>query len=104
MKQSITAAHIEGVCRLYDHDEHCVRDSQRSRHAAIAKEIMFQIVALTRGFINLHNEVCKGLVWVSTTNLSLINDFTVPVAIQGRSNGVLCGLFDEVWREILMRA
>ena len=56
MRQSITAIHIECVRRLYnDHDQHSVGISNflqkqlrsRSWHAAIAKEIFLQILALT---------------------------------------------------------
>ena len=84
MKQSITAVHIECVRRLYnDHDEHYVSISNflqkklrsRSRHAAIAKEILLQIVALTSGFVNLHNEICEGLIRVGAYSITLVDNF-----------------------------
>ena len=86
MKHSITTVHIERMRCLYnDHDEHSVNIGNffqkqlclRSRHVPITKNILLLIVALANGFVDLHNEVCKGLILVSTINFSLINNFRV---------------------------
>ena len=84
MKQCITSVHIECVRCLYgNQDKHpvCVcnflQEQLRSRsgHTAITKKILFQIVALTSGFVNLHNEICEGLIRVGAYSITLVDNF-----------------------------
>ena len=78
MKQSITAVHIERVRRLYNDHVHQQFLPKATPFSRPDNQRSSASVALTSWFVNLHHKVCKGLILVSSTNFTLINNFRKP--------------------------